>query len=115
MPRCQSEGRMPQPDRTFGSTVRRATGFELPKLMLLSWPHSPLANGFKRSQSGIRLWLASFQPRDAFVTKLVPLAARIPRPSMAGFALMNMDWFVADVRYLPRFTFTAVLPLPNTS
>src|SRR5215218_6364456 len=71
------------------------------------------ASGFDRSQSGMKLLLVSVQLR---VTEgLAKPAAAPPGTRNDGFALGNRLPTLAPCRYLPRFTFTAVLPLPNRS
>src|SRR5688572_27089396 len=95
---------MPQPFSSAGSNdvLLRA----VPKLALENTPHSPLATGSSRLQSGTKLPLVSFQTRlvvESVASDATGLGASVspvsPMPS----------------RYLLSDTFTAVLPLPVTS
>src|SRR5216117_2781059 len=75
-------------------------------------PHSPLRSGFVRLQSGTRFWLVSPHERLVDGGKMPP-----PPPGIrsAGFAVYARLLTLAPCRYFPRLTFSAVLPVPNTS
>src|ERR1044071_6316615 len=108
-PNCQSYCRTPHPCCPSG--LARVVTKGLPKLELLQAPQlSPpdarlfCAAGFIRSQSGMKLRLPSVQLR--FV--------------VCWYATARLFWvyrppFCAVSRYLLKFTFTDVLPFPNTS
>ena len=76
-------------------------GLRPPKVVSEIAPHSPLATGFVRSQSGMKLRLASVQVR---VTLVGEVQHRVDRSS---------DCLARTKR--PRLTLIAVLPLPNRS
>src|SRR5262249_62309774 len=88
---------------------------------LLIWPQLSMlpvvaglcANGFVRLQSGVKLPLLSVHVRITFG---LPNAAALP-PGMRsdGFALGTRLPTLAPCRYLPRLSFSDVLPLPKTS
>ena len=71
------------------------------------------ANGFVRSQSGTKLPLVSVHVR---ITDGLPNAAAVPPGIRSdGFAFASRLPTLAPCRYLPRLTFSAVLPLPKRS
>src|SRR5438067_12808839 len=92
----------------------------LPKLVLLSGPHKspPLARlsccaGLSRSQSGTKLPLPSVHVR---VTGGGAVNCdELPTIRAVGLLAEYVLWFVAASRYLPAFTLSDVLPLPNRS
>ena len=93
----------------------------LPKLLLLSAPQKspPLPRrscaepGSSKSQSGTKLPLASVQVR---VTGGGAVSCdELPTMRAVGFDAEYVLWLVAASRYLPTFTFSDVLPLPNRS
>src|SRR5262245_39191933 len=75
-----------------------------PKLRLENAPHSPLASGFTRSQSGVKLRFASFHAR---VTE--------PVMRMSGLRRSPSRPISFAVGYLPSVNLTAVLPSPLMS
>src|SRR5690242_12366339 len=68
------------------------------------------APGFGRLQLGAKSWLASIQVRvtDGFANA----AAAPPGIRSDGFAFESRLPTLAPCRYLPRLTFSAVLPVP---
>src|SRR5262245_33068432 len=109
MPNCQSWFRTPHPCCTSGLT--RVVTKGLPKLELLHAPQlSPpsarlfCAAGSIRLQSGMKLPLPSVQLRVVVCWNVT-----------AGLLMVYRPPFCAVSRYLLMFTFTVVLPLPNTS
>src|SRR5689334_7167985 len=76
----------------------------LPKLTLLTRPHSPLALMLAKSHCGVKSRLASVHDRVAFNAMFA-----------AGFASRVNDVRFGPSRYLPMLALSAVLPLPNRS
>src|SRR5262252_4361432 len=111
MPNCQSDGRTPQPLSTAGSML--VSPAVLPNPDDDHGPHSPLAAGFIRLQSGRKFPFESVHVRLTVVWKFGPM--RPLRPSIAGLEIVWFCWLFAPCRYFPRFTRTDVLPLPMTS
>src|SRR5687768_14715308 len=95
--------RLPQPWSRSGSYV--APGREVPKAAFAIAPHSPLAVGLRRLQSGAKLRLASAQDRVVAVTSVLSgLGSTASGEPAASFC-----------RYRFRLTLIAVFPLPKTS
>src|SRR5262245_27371203 len=96
---------MPQPLTTSGSYCVAPAVVDEPKFWLAIAPHSPLAPGSVRLQSGTKSRLPSVHARVVMLTRrLIGLWGRPNSPVL--------PW---PATYLLRLTFIAVLPLPNTS
>src|SRR6266536_5969445 len=120
-PKDQSDGRTPHPLSRPGSIW--FVNWVEPNAALSIGPHSPLASGLCRLQSGLRLKFESVQLRatHGFVKPSAPNKHRpvvdSPLPNgirNAGFAPYPRLLTLAPCRYFPRFTLSEVLPLPNT-
>src|SRR5262245_42898212 len=111
---------MPHPWVSCGSMVAPMNWFE-PNCRLLIWPQVSMlpvvvglcASGFARSQSGMKLLLASVHVR--FTDGLANPAAAPPGIRSDGLACESRLPTLAPCRYLPTLTFSAVFPLPSTS
>ncbi|MNC86479.1 hypothetical protein D3C83_21460 [compost metagenome] len=88
------------------------TSSVLPNRTSFARPHSPFSSKLFRSQSGTKSAFASVQLRLIDGGKMPPPP---PRTRIEGFACGRRLLTLAPSRYLPRLTFNAVLPLPNTS
>src|SRR4051812_29077013 len=97
----QSQPRWPKPWMT--SSAYRVTMLGFPKFVGLRAPHSPLATGLARSQSGTKSRLMSPHVRVAVFTDVFTGLFRLANPvaSAATYRLM--------------LALTAVLPFPNRS
>src|SRR5688572_17282507 len=110
-PNDQSDGRFPQPSSRSGSNCDPIRSV-LPKRTSVARRHSPLASKFVRTQSGLKSPSASFQVRVIDGGKMPPPP---PRMRIDGLVFDARLLTLAPCRYLPRFTFSAVFPVPNRS
>src|SRR6266545_4115921 len=104
---CQLYGRTPKPSRNAGSYRRTMT--DLPNVVLVMAPHSPLAARFLRSHCGIR---SLAMPPPAPLSVHVRDADAV-NPACGFLALAIV--VISEMAYRPTATLSAVLPLPNTS
>src|SRR5437867_2383929 len=88
----------------------------VPKFWFAHAPHSRLAAGFKRLQSGTRFPLRGSPAGKKLVSfhdRVVLVARRTT--GLSSYSPPPPGPFATNCVYLPRLTFTAVLPVPNTS
>src|SRR4030095_9265780 len=123
-PSAQSDGRTPHPENSAGSNTEPISwvlpnrkSVELQKSIPSLTPpidarEVPCAFRFVNTHWGMKSPLSSSQVRATDGGKIPP-----PPPTIrsAGLALYARLLTLAPCRYLPRFTFSAVLPLPKRS